>query len=168
MIVNCVIVGLDDSAGSRAALQWAAVYADATGTDLCAVHILDWPIGLTAAAVSTGTRLHVPQHDVAEPYWRGMQRVFADVDCLDGSTMRFAQGDVGDVLVRLSSHYCISHAACPVVTVPEQRPALLPGPCRRRQHALHPRQSGSRRRTASQVTSGAPPARRLPVANTDP
>jgi nucleotide-binding universal stress UspA family protein len=62
--------------------------------------------------------------------------------------LRIAQGDVGDVLVRLSSHadllvvgtrkpvrgrrylagsvshYCISHASCPVVTVPE----LLPNP----------------------------------------
>ena len=60
-----------------------------------------------------------------------------------GSVLQFAQGDVGDILVRLSSladvlvvgtrepvrgrpylagsvsHYCISHASCPVVTVPE-------------------------------------------------
>ena len=182
--MNCVIVGLDDSAASRAALQWAAVYADATSTDLCAVHILDWPIGLTAAATTMGTRLHVPQQDVAEPYWRGMHRVFADVDCPDGSTMQFAQGNVGDVLVRLSaqatllvvgtrepfrgrpypagsiSHYCISHATCPVVTVPEPLPARLPAPRRRRQQALRPRQSVSRRHTASQVTSG----HRLPAA----
>jgi len=62
----------------------------------------------------------------------------------NGSILRFAQGDVGEVLVRLStdadllvigtrepmrggpylagsvSHYCISHARCPVVAVPEQ------------------------------------------------
>lgn len=153
--MNCVIVGLDDSAASRAALQWAAGYADATATDLCAVHILDWPIGLTASAVTMGTRLHVPQHDVTEPYRRGMRRVFADVDCPDGSTLQFAQGDVGDVLVRLSaqatllvvgirepfrrrpyptgsiSHYCVNHATCPVVTVPRHLPALLPRSCRR-------------------------------------
>ncbi|HYI53805.1 MAG TPA: universal stress protein [Microlunatus sp.] len=192
MIMNCVIVGLDDSAASRAPLQWAAVYADATSTDLCAVHILDWPIGLTAAATTMGTRLHVPLRDVAEPYLRGMHRVFADVDCPDGSTMQFAQGDVGDVLVRLSahatllvvgtrepfrgrpypagsiSHYCMSHAACPVVTVPEQLPVRGPESCRRSQRALHPRQPISRRHTASQVTNGAPSARRLLVENTDP
>jgi len=190
--MNCVIVGLDDSAASRAALQWAAVYADATSTDLCAVHILDWPIGLTETATTMGTRLHVPQHDVAEPYWRGMHRVFADVDCPDGSTLQFAQGNVGDVLVRLGaqatllvvgtrepfrgrpytagsiSHYCISHATCPVVTVPEQLPTRLPAPRRWSQQALHPRQSINRRHTASQVTSGAPSARRHPVGNTDP
>jgi nucleotide-binding universal stress UspA family protein len=177
--MNCVVVGLDDSAASRDALQWAAAYADATSADLCAVHILDWPIGLTAASVTMGTRLHVPQHDVAEPYSRGMHRVFADVDCPDGSTLQFAQGDVGDVLVRLSahatllvvgtrepfrgrpypagsiSHYCISHASCPVVTVPEQLPVRLPGPASRSQRALHPRQSISRRHAASRVNRGA-------------
>ena len=146
MITNCIVVGLDDSAPSRAAHQWAAAYAHATGKDLCAVHVLDWPIGLNASAVKSGTRLRVPKQDIAEPYWRGMQRVVDDTSSPPGSVLRFAQGDVGDVLVRLStnadllvvgtrepvrggrylagsiSHYCISRASCPVVTVP----ALLP------------------------------------------
>jgi nucleotide-binding universal stress UspA family protein len=144
MITNCIIVGLDDSAASRAAHQWAAEYAYAVGKDLCAVHVLDWPIGLNASAMTAGTRLWVPKQDIAEPYWRGMRRVFDEVGAPRGSILRFAQGDVGDVLVRLStdadllvigirelmrgrpylagsvSHYFISHASCPVVTVPEQ------------------------------------------------
>jgi nucleotide-binding universal stress UspA family protein len=148
VITNCVIVGLDDSAASRAAHRWAAAYAHATGTDLCAVHVLDWPIGLSALAVKSGTRLYVPNQDVAESYWRGMHRVLGDHSSSQGSVLRFAQGHVGDVLVRLStharllvvgtrepvqgrrylagsiSHYCISHASCPVVTVP----GLLPDP----------------------------------------
>jgi nucleotide-binding universal stress UspA family protein len=144
MIMNCVIVGLDDSPGSRAAHRWAAAYAEATGTDLCAVHVLDWPVGLSASAVKSGTRLYVPKQDVAEPYWRGLHRVYHDVSSPRKSALRFAQGDVGEVLVRLStnasllvvgsrapapgrrpylygsvSQYCISHASCPVVTVPE-------------------------------------------------
>ena len=147
MITNCIIVGLDDSAASRAAHRWAAAYAHATGKDLCAVHVLDWPIGLNASAVKSGTRLRVPKQDIAEPYWRGMHRVFDDISS-PRDLLQFAQGDVGDVLVRLSthadllvvgtrepvrgrqylagsvSHYCISHARCPVVTVPE----LLPNP----------------------------------------
>jgi nucleotide-binding universal stress UspA family protein len=145
MITNCIIVGLDDSAASRAAHRWAAAYAHATGKDLRAVHVLDWPIGLNASAVNPGTRLCVPKQDIAEPYWRGMHRVFDNINSRPGS-LQFAQGDVGDVLVRLStyadllvvgtrepvrgrrylagsvSHYCISHASCPVVTVPEPRP----------------------------------------------
>src|SRR5688572_21615217 len=65
MITNCIIVGLDDSAASRAAHRWAAAYAHATGKDLCAVHVLDWPIGLNASAVRPGTRLYVPKQEVA-------------------------------------------------------------------------------------------------------
>jgi nucleotide-binding universal stress UspA family protein len=144
MITNCIIVGLDNSAASREAHRWAAEYAYATGKVLCAVHILDWPIRLNASAVKSGTRLLVPKQDIAESYWRGMHRVFDEANPPQGSILQFAQGDVGDVLVRLSanadllvvgtrepirgrpylagsvSHYSISHASCPVVTVPEQ------------------------------------------------
>jgi nucleotide-binding universal stress UspA family protein len=150
MFTNCIIVGLDDSAASRAAHQWAAAYAHSTGKDLCAVHVLDWPIGLNASAVKSGTRLRVPKQDVAEPYWRGMHRVFDEIASPPGSMLQFAQGDVGDILVRLSTHadllvigtrepvrgrpylagsvghYCVSHASCPVVTVPEQLPNPQP------------------------------------------
>ncbi|HLM20144.1 MAG TPA: universal stress protein [Propionibacteriaceae bacterium] len=150
MIKNCVIVGLNDSAASRAAHQWAAAYAHATGKDLCAVHVLDWPIGLNASAVKSGTRLCVPKQEITEPYWRGMHRVFDCINSPQGSGLQFAQGDVGDVWVRFSanaellvvgtrqpvrgrpyltgsvSHYCISHASCPVVTIPELLPEPLP------------------------------------------
>lgn len=160
MIMNCIIVGLDDSPAAGAALRWAAGYAESTGTDLRAVHVLDWPIGLIATAGKTGTRLSVPKQEVAEAYWRGMHRVFGDTRCPDGALLQFAQGDVGDVLVRLSahanllvvgtrepvrgrpylagsiSHYCISQASCPVVTVPELLSDALPKPSRHgnRQH----------------------------------
>ena len=143
MIKNSVLVGLDDSAASRAAHRWAAAYAHATGKDLRAVHVLDWPIGLNASAVKSGTRLCVPKQEIAEPYWRGMHHVFDCSSSPQRSVLQFAQGDVGDVLVRLSTnaellvvgtrqpvrgrpyltgsvgHYCISHASCPVVTVPD-------------------------------------------------
>src|SRR5829696_8622632 len=104
MIRNRIVIGLDDSTASRAAHRWGAAYAHATGTDLCAVHVLDWPIGLSALALKSGTRLCVPKQDVAEPYWRGMHSVFDDASSPAGSTLQFAQGDVGDVLVRLSTH----------------------------------------------------------------
>ena len=45
MITDCIVVGLDDSAASRAAHRWAAAYANATGKDLRAVHVLEWPVG---------------------------------------------------------------------------------------------------------------------------
>jgi len=152
MIAETIVVGLDDSAASRAAHGWAAEYAQATGMDLCAIHVLDWPIGLSATAVKPGTRLHVPRQDVAQPYWQGMHRVFDETNSPQGSVLQFAQGDVGDVLVRLSahagllvvgtrepiqgrtnlvgsiSHYCISHSTCPVVTVPAVLSHAAPEP----------------------------------------
>jgi nucleotide-binding universal stress UspA family protein len=146
-ITNSVIVGLDDSAASQAAHQWAVTYARATGKDLCVVHVLNWPIGLNTSAVKSGTRLRVPKDDVAEPYRRRIQRVFDEAGASPGSCLVFAQGDAGDVLVRLSTNadllvvgtrapvagrphvagpvnqYCFSHASCPVAMVPGQ---LLP------------------------------------------
>jgi nucleotide-binding universal stress UspA family protein len=136
MISNSIVVGLDDSATSRAAHRWAAAYAHTTGKDLRVIHVLDWPIGLNPSAVKSGTRLRIPKQDIAEPYWRGIHRIFDDTSSPPGSILQFAQGDVGDVLVRLSanadllvvgtrepvrnhrylagsvSHYCISHASC--------------------------------------------------------
>jgi len=90
MITNCIVVGLDDSATARAAHRWAAAYAHATGKGLCAVHVVDWPIGLNASAVKSGTRLRVPKQDVAEPYWRGMHRVFDETSSPPGSMLQFA------------------------------------------------------------------------------
>ena len=143
MTSHGIVVGLDDSAASRAAHRWAAAYAHATGTSLRAVHVLEWPIGLNPSALKAGTRLHVPQHDIADAYWRGLHRVFDDIPSPPGSALQFAQGAIADVLVCLSadaellvvgtreplgralyptgsiSHYCISHASCPVVTVPQ-------------------------------------------------
>jgi nucleotide-binding universal stress UspA family protein len=142
MIAEQIVVGLDDSAASRAAHRWAAEYAQATGMHLCTIHVLDWPIGLSASSMDPETRLCVPKRDMAQRYWRGMHRVFDETRSPQGSVLQFAQGDVGDVLVRLSadagllvvgthepiqgrpylvgsiSHYCISYATCPVVTVP--------------------------------------------------
>ncbi|MDN5766558.1 MAG: universal stress protein [Humibacillus sp.] len=165
VIKNCVIVAVDDSPASRVAHRWAASYARATATDLCAVHVLDWPIGLVGSAGEPRTRLYVPARQVDPTYRDRLQRVLDDTDTgadaemntqmntqMDaarhpaaGSTLHFAQGLVGEVLVRLSthatllvigtrephhggqrfvtgsaSHYCVSHATCPVVTVPEQ------------------------------------------------
>ncbi len=149
-ITNCVIVGVDDSPASRAAGRWAVTYADAAGVELRAVHVLDWPVGLTARAVKSGTRLYVPEQDVVEPYRRRIHRVFGDLNSSSDSTIQFGQGDVADVLVRLSAQakllvvgirrplrghpslagstgrYCIGRASCPVVTVPEFFTSTLP------------------------------------------
>lgn len=137
-----VLVGFDDSRSARAAHRWAARYAKDTGAVLRAVHVLTWPIGVATTATKSATRLHLARSDVEPPYWRGLHRVFEEVAMPAGSHLQFAQGNVADVLVRLSgnadllvlgtrqpvrnhpfvtgsvSRYCITYATCPVVTVP--------------------------------------------------
>ena len=86
-----IVLGLEDSPASLAALRWTARYASATGAVLRAIHVLDWPIGLTASATEPGTRLKVPEHEVALPYHRGMHRVFNEVETHPGWALQFAQ-----------------------------------------------------------------------------
>ena len=43
-----IVVGLDDTPTSRAALRWAARQARLTGATVRAVHVIDWPIGIEA------------------------------------------------------------------------------------------------------------------------
>ena len=45
---NEIVVGLDDSASSKAALDWAAEQATSVSPVLRAVHMLDWPHWLSA------------------------------------------------------------------------------------------------------------------------
>ncbi len=46
---NEIVVGLDESLSSKAALHWAAEHTRSVGTVPRAVHALDWPSGLSAA-----------------------------------------------------------------------------------------------------------------------
>jgi nucleotide-binding universal stress UspA family protein len=44
MTTNDLVVGIDDSAPSRAALRWAADYARRSGLRLRVLHLLAWPL----------------------------------------------------------------------------------------------------------------------------
>jgi nucleotide-binding universal stress UspA family protein len=149
-----VVVGIDGSPSSQAALRWAAHLARSTYWGLRAVHVLEWPIGLEDSASMSGPGQVLQLRDSAvEPaYRRGMTRVFDEVRPCPEWQLHFAEGDLAQVLVELSdkaellvigsrehaaagrtlaggiSHYCISHAKCPVVIVPVEyleRPSSL-------------------------------------------
>jgi len=148
MSSRTIVVGLDESPSSRAALEWAARFAKLTGSVLRAVHVLDWPYGLDDADVATpGSAGRLLTHDQIEARYRGrITRVFDELDPRPDWLMQFARGEVGTVLVRQAaraellvvgtrehvglerllvgsvSHYCFSHAACPVVAVPAPSP----------------------------------------------
>lgn len=140
---NEIVVGLDDSPSSNAALHWAAEHAKNIGAVLRAVHALDWPIGLTAAGFPAPVDfMNVSREELEDSYRQAITAVFDAVSPHPDWILQFASGNAGQVLVRLSkdarvlvvgtrehvglgrlvsgsvSHYCLSHAACPVVAVP--------------------------------------------------
>ena len=47
-----IVVGLDKSPSGPAALKWAAEQPRSLGTGLRAVHVLDWPYGLSSTRFS--------------------------------------------------------------------------------------------------------------------
>jgi hypothetical protein len=54
MTSSHIVVGIDGSPPSQAALQWAAFLARTTQWGLLAVHVLEWPIGLDGGGSRTG------------------------------------------------------------------------------------------------------------------
>lgn len=150
---NEIIVGLDDSPSSRAALQWAAQQALQAGTPLRAIHVLDLPYGMSSVGWEDIPRL--TQEEIESAYRTRITKVFEHIDPRPDWSMEFVRGDAGPVLIRESkdaqvlvvgtrehvglgrliagsvSHYCLSHARCPVVAVPAEAvsaPSLDSGP----------------------------------------
>jgi nucleotide-binding universal stress UspA family protein len=138
-----IVVGLDDSPSSRAALDWAAAQARSVGAVLRAVHVLDWPYGLSSAGFPAPANFkELTREEIEDSYRRAVTAVFDAVSPSPDWILQFASGDAGQVLVRQSdgarllvvgtreyvglgrllsgsvSHYCLSHASCPVVAVP--------------------------------------------------
>ena len=140
---NEIVVGLDDSPSGRAALDWAAEHARSVGAVLRAVHVLDWPYGLSSAGFPAPANfMELSREEIEDSYRRAITAVFEAVSPASDWTLQFASGDTGQVLVRQSkdarllvvgtrehvglgrlltgsvSHHCLSHAVCPVVAVP--------------------------------------------------
>ena len=140
---NEIVVGLDDSPSSKAALSWAAEQAQNVGAVLRAVHALDWPRGLSDAGFpAPADFMDVSREELEDSYRQAITAVFDAASPHPDWILQFASGNAGQVLVRQSkdarllvvgtrehvglgrlvsgsvSHYCLSHAACPVVAVP--------------------------------------------------
>jgi nucleotide-binding universal stress UspA family protein len=140
---NDIVVGLDNSPSSKAAVNWAAEQARSLGVALRAVHVLDWPYGLSSTGFPAPMNyMNVSRGEIEDSYREAIIAVFEAVSPLPNWILQFASGDVGHILVEQSkdarllvvgtrehvglrrllsgsvSHYCLSHAVCPVVAVP--------------------------------------------------
>jgi nucleotide-binding universal stress UspA family protein len=136
-----IVVGLDDSPSSEAALNWAAEQARSVGAVLRAVHVLDWPYGSAGSPAPVNVK-DLSREELQNAYRQAITAVFDAISPRPDWILQFASGDSGPVLVRESrharllvvgtrehvglgrpvsgsvSHYCLSHAVCPVVAVP--------------------------------------------------
>jgi nucleotide-binding universal stress UspA family protein len=151
MTRNEIVVGLDDSPSAKVALRWAAKQAIRRQAVLRAIHVFDWPYGsgdITVDAPRDNASVTLAAARAA--YLAGITRVFDEISPRPDWLIQFAKGETGPVLVRQShdsqllvvgtgehvglgrlltgsiSHYCLSHADCPVVSVPtltDARPA---------------------------------------------
>jgi len=98
-----IVVGLDDSPSSRAALDWAAAQARSVGAVLRAVHVLDWPYGLSSAGFPAPANFkQLTPEEIEDSYRRGITAVFDAVSPSPDWILQFASGDAGQFLVQQS------------------------------------------------------------------
>jgi nucleotide-binding universal stress UspA family protein len=143
-----VVIGIDDSAPSRAALTWAAEYARTTGDSLEAVHVMNPEVDSPLAWMpGFPTMVYIAETPPREVQQKRISQFFEAVLPEPHWRLRFLEGPVGATLVNRSktaallvvgthehvgfgrlvngsvSHYCLTRAACPVVAVPPSRSA---------------------------------------------
>lgn len=150
---GAVVVAIDDSPSSRAALAWAAEYARAVQTPLTAVHVMHCELG-SPAGWSPGFGGIPPTPTAAEIdlYRSNLQLQFDTLAPEATWSLGFLEGPTGPTIVEHTqqarllvvgtrehrgmdrlllgsvSHYLLSHAACPVVAVPPDFLALAAVP----------------------------------------
>lgn len=139
--MSTIVVGLDLSPSSRAALQWAADYARLTGQPVRAVHAMPVPASMASIGV-LGMPAPEPTDSIDEKYRQDIEALFATVDPEPGWRLEFFIDDPGPAVVAAGegaaaivvgthehtgigrlvygsvSRYCLSHSKVPVVAVP--------------------------------------------------
>ena len=137
-----VLVGVDESASSAAALRWAAEFATLTGATLRVVHTWGLPAGLVLTAsdpylvaAMTDARARATRFvqdtlgpDVEHTPWvlevdEGRPGPALTRRSQDATLLVVGTGDhvgVRRLLEGSVSHYCLTHAVCPVVAVPAE------------------------------------------------
>ncbi len=138
-----IVVGLDVSPASHAALAWAANQARTTGAELRAVHALLMPSAMFAAVGTISMPTSGVGADKAEETYRNaVTAVWEMVQPEQSWRLEFYNAEPSSLLVTESSHadllvigtrehvgwgrilngsishYCLSQARCPVVAVP--------------------------------------------------
>lgn len=140
-----VVVGLDDSPSAQAALHFAARFARGIKASLKAVHVMAVADGTPLTWSPTYPDMGYVVLSDSHERRRSMQQIFDTVEPEPGWELQFLDGGFGPSLVHAAegaellvigtqehtgiarvlagsvSHYCLSHARCPIVAVPAHR-----------------------------------------------
>ncbi len=135
---SLIVVGVDGSPASRAALEWAVVQAELTGSPVEAVSVWQWPAnygaplvpvsdydpGADATRTLSGVVAPVAQaHPAVEIRERVVHGYAAQalVEAAKDASLLVVgsrgHGELVGVLLGSVSEYCVSHAHCAVVVV---------------------------------------------------
>ena len=131
-----IVVGLDVSPASHAALAWAANQARTTGAELRAVHALPVPAAMLASVIPSVPTSTVGADKAEAAYRNAVTAMWEMVQPEPSWRLEFYNADPGTLLVAESthagllvigtrehvgwggilngsiSHYCLSHAIC--------------------------------------------------------
>src|SRR5512132_990330 len=143
MTAEEILVGIDDSPSARAAIRWAADYARSIGSTLRAIHVIRMPDEHDMYAYPmVADYMYSDPSQLDDRYRLPSRQVFEAVHPEPKWSLQFGQGHPGRILVGESKqaqllvlgarehrglerllvgsvgHYCLSHAFCPVVSVP--------------------------------------------------
>lgn len=132
-----IVVGLDGSPGSRAALQWAVAQAELSGATVHA--LMAWQLPETHSYTSRDTEadaraaLDTAIDAALGPDQRARVTALVTpgrpghvlVDASSSAQLLVVgsrgHGDLVGRLIGSVSQYCVTHASCPVVVVPKAR-----------------------------------------------
>jgi nucleotide-binding universal stress UspA family protein len=126
-------------------VKWAAEQARARGQTLRAVHAIDVSPAFNLAVGMGGMAVSIKDYEMDTVYRDAVAAVFDSIQPEPGWRLMFSSGEAGPAVVAESvgaallvvgrkehvgigrlvsgsvSHYCLSHAQCPVVAVPAVR-----------------------------------------------
>jgi nucleotide-binding universal stress UspA family protein len=143
--MNEIVVGVDLSPSARAAVIWAAEQARASGKTLRAIHAVDFSPPFNMALGMGSVSVPMADFEMNTVYCKAVAAVYDSVQPEFGWQLQFLCGQAGPILVAESvgaallvvgtkehvgigrlisgsvSHYCLSHAECPVVAVAAPR-----------------------------------------------
>jgi nucleotide-binding universal stress UspA family protein len=160
---NEIVVGLSDSPSSKLALNWAAQQAKNTDAVLRAVHVFSGELEDSyRQAIAAVFEAVYPRPNWVLEFLGGYAGEVLARQSKDAQLLVVGARDHGHRLVGSVCHYCVSHAACPVVAMPSDHDQSV-GPAQEEQSAQTAASVAPETESAARKASGVETSRGAPV-----